>query len=263
MGADVKGKGMGKIKVFLVLFLVFGFMWVMGYGSEVKVGDIEKLRKRSEEWVDKLNGTIREVANGTEDMRKSAEKVYRFKESEEFRERVERYQEYLGKMLGERYGFSYEELKRRGERYSKVKGVIKGDRVILGKDERIYVFVSSGIADVVRRYIEDSVMVIGEVKFVLRGAIGGLTHLRPTAEWVLDMLLVDRACKLFEETCELYDREFLIDPLLFRRYNIKRVPVVVYVKGEGEREEVVVISPGAISFKRHLERIFEVVKKKP
>lgn len=258
---------MGRVRDFLFLFCVIGFMWVIGwvigYGSEVRVGDIEKLRKRSEEWVGKVNETIRGVINGTinESMRKRAEEAYRFKESEEFRGRVERYQEYLGKMLGERYGFSYEELKRKGERYSKVKSVVEGDRIVLGRDERIYVFVSSGIEDVVRRYVEDSVVVVGEVKFVLRGAIGGMTYLRPTAEWVLDMLLVDRRCKFFEETCEVYGREFLIDPLLFRRYGIKRVPVVVYVKGE-EKEEVVVISPGAISFKRHLERIFEVVRKK-
>lgn len=253
----------------VLLFLFFGWYLVdvgfcgRGGGGEVGHRDVEEVMKRSESWKRVLEGMISNGSVGGRSFRQKAEELKSYSESREFRERVERYRDVVGQILGERYGFSYWDLKEgQGRGVERGKRVLRGEGYVLGGDERIYVFVSSSMGDLVRKYVEDSVIVIGEVKFVLRGAIGGLTYLNPTAKWVLDMLLIDRNCKLIEGQCELYDRDFLIDPLLFRRFKIQKVPAVVYVKGNVEKPDLVVISSGGVAFERHLERIFSVIRSK-
>ena len=43
------------------------------------------------------------------------------------------------------------------------------------------------------------------------------------------MIKKDKFCE--GEDCEVYGVEFVIDPFLFRRYGVEKVPAVVYAKG--------------------------------
>ncbi len=104
---------------------------------------------------------------------------------------------------------------------------------VLGDDERIYLFISSSVPEsVLRRYVRD-IAELNEpnIKIVMRGFIGGVRYLKPTMKYIAGLLKKDENCDMLTEQCEVYRINIDIDPLLFRRYGIDRVPAVVYVDG--------------------------------
>ncbi len=104
---------------------------------------------------------------------------------------------------------------------------------ILKNGEKIYVFISSSIPDhVVRRYIGD-IDRIGDpnIKIVMRGFVGGIRYIKPTMQYISRLLKKDEDCNPRRDKCEMYNAYVNIDPLLFRRYEIERVPAFVYVSG--------------------------------
>ena len=143
------------------------------------------------------------------------------------------------------------------------------EKTVLQDEERIYVFVSSSMPDeTIRTYVR-ALHFIGRNTFiVLRGAVGGLYRLKPTAEWSVNMLKKDTLC---EGQCDLYRTKIIIDPFLFRKYQITRVPAVVYVKNvintEGLSEGLdsvkikeAFVSYGDVSLSYHLKLIAEYSK---
>lgn len=100
--------------------------------------------------------------------------------------------------------------------------------------ERIYVFVSSSMpAETVRRYLAD-IDRLGpppNVRVVMRGFVGGMKKIGPTMEYMKKVLARDRDCDPSEAECELFRTGIQIDPALFRRYGIEKVPAVVYASG--------------------------------
>ncbi|MFN4220547.1 MAG: TrbC family F-type conjugative pilus assembly protein [bacterium] len=242
-----------------LVFLVYGL--VLGWGANYS--DVKELMDRAE----RIRKERKDLeANGTfiENLKKKGEskarELYEYYQGKEFQKKVEEYKARLKSIFNETYGIDFNQ-EEEPERYyvDYWKGKRKG--VFLEKGEKIYVFVSSSMGeDVVKKYVKDSVLIFGEVYFVLRGGISGLTYLSPTAKWILNVLKVDNFCDIWQERCRLYNREFLIDPLLFRKFEIKKVPVVVYVRGELDNPSKVIISPGAVSLKRHLSRIGQVLQ---
>ena len=63
----------------------------------------------------------------------------------------------------------------------------------------------------------------------MRGFIGGARFVKPTVVFLKDILFVDPECYPGEERCGTYNSQVVIDPLLFRRYHVQRVPAFVYV----------------------------------
>ncbi len=73
------------------------------------------------------------------------------------------------------------------------------------------------------------------VVFVLRGCVGGCTYIRPTLEFLQDILKDgDR-----ERSIGIW-----IDPFIFRRFGVKEVPCLVMVKGDQLVD--VELSPGRL-----------------
>lgn len=104
----------------------------------------------------------------------------------------------------------------------------------LSPDERIYVFVSASVPmETLRNYAAD-IAGSGEanVALVLRGFVGGAKRIGPTARFTEQVLRKDPACDpQGASPCAARSVPILVDPLLFRRYGIERVPAVVYVRG--------------------------------
>lgn len=103
----------------------------------------------------------------------------------------------------------------------------------LGSDERIYLFISSAIPlQTVRNYAV-SVAHLGDpnITLVIRGFVDGMTKIQPTIRFVTSVLQRDPVCNPAEGECEMLPAGVAVDPLLFRRYGIDRVPAVVYAKG--------------------------------
>ncbi len=103
----------------------------------------------------------------------------------------------------------------------------------LGSDERLYLFISSAMPLSTLRNYADSVARLGDpnVILVLRGFVGGMTQIRPTIRFIASVLQRDPACDPGEGECAMLPAGLAVDPLLFRRYGIDRVPAVVYARG--------------------------------
>ena len=244
---------------FRIFFLLVLFLSGASVSLSSTYEDIQSLENRAkevaEQYKDVISPELKEKKK--EEYEKEAEKLYNFYKSPEFQGKVESYKKEL-----ERFFFGKPLKAEKGEkkkfyRYYSDFYKYSRDVLVLNDDEVIYVFVSSSIPDeVIKAYLSSSEKIFGNVSFVLRGGVEGLTYLRPTIEWIVNLLKKDSSCNLLQEECEMYEREFLIDPFLFRKYEIEVVPCVVYEK----KDVVSVVSCGAVSFERHVQRIGKSIK---
>lgn len=113
---------------------------------------------------------------------------------------------------------------------------VKGKEAPKGKlaaSERVYVFISSAMPLATIRNYAASVARLGDpnVSLVMRGFVGGVSKIQPTIGFIASVLQRDQACRPQEGDCEMLTAGLVVDPLLFRRYRIDRVPAVVYAHG--------------------------------
>lgn len=106
----------------------------------------------------------------------------------------------------------------------------------LNEDERIYIFVSKSVPiETVRTYVKllDKLQEPLAI-MTMRGFVGGATTVKPTMDYMGSLFSKDPNCNPVENVdkeCETYRIESQIDPLVFRRYNITKVPAVVFATG--------------------------------
>lgn len=153
-----------------------------------------------------------------------AQEAYRYYSSEEYQNKIKTESERIQKEVFGNVIESY---------YSDMINKNSLRRAKLLSDERLYLFISSSIPDsVVRRYIKD-IDRIGDrnIVVVMRGFVGGAKYVKPTLEYVSRILKKDQECDFLKNRCETYRVNLQIDPLLFRRYGINRVPALVYARG--------------------------------
>ncbi|MGK7345016.1 MAG: type-F conjugative transfer system pilin assembly protein TrbC [Candidatus Nitrospinota bacterium M3_3B_026] len=205
-------------------------------------------------------------AAGTKDTptgaaRRSAE-VFR---SEDFREKVKDIQEELRPMIS-------------GMETAAAPGTDTGTgkparTPLLPPSERIYLFISSSMpVETIRGYLAD-IDRLGpppNVRVVMRGFIGGIKKIGPTMEYMKKVLAKDRDCDPSAAECELFRTGIQIDPKLFRRYGIEKVPAVVHAAGvktlqpgmsEGIPEAARVSSAWIVYGDAALPALLEVIRK--
>lgn len=102
----------------------------------------------------------------------------------------------------------------------------------LPRDERVYIFISSSVPKrTLRNYVRDVARLNDpNVKLVMRGMVGGMKYIRPTIRFVDGLLVKDEGCEPKKGKCERLKAGVDIDPLLFRRYGIDRVPAIVFAR---------------------------------
>ena len=94
---------------------------------------------------------------------------------------------------------------------------------------RLYVFVSALMPlSALRNYARDLEGVPGAT-LVLRGCVDGCARLGPSAGFGARVLREDTDCE--GPRCPMRRTALAIDPLLFRRYGVERVPTVVLAEG--------------------------------
>jgi type-F conjugative transfer system pilin assembly protein TrbC len=135
-------------------------------------------------------------------------------------------------------------------------------------NDRIYIFISSSVPkETWKNYIYDidKYELYNNIFFVLRGCINGCEKMHPTAEFLNTLLIINPDNK------EYYKAMVLIDPLLFRTYNISQVPCVSYLNkievfnsdlSEGLESNIKeksknYISCGDYSLKYHLKELYK------
>jgi type-F conjugative transfer system pilin assembly protein TrbC len=100
----------------------------------------------------------------------------------------------------------------------------------LPSNERIYIFISSSMPrETLRNYVRDVARLKDpNIRLVMRGLVGGVTHITPTMRFVSGITIKDTACDPEKSRCQRYAAGVNVDPLLFRRYGIEQVPAIVY-----------------------------------
>jgi type-F conjugative transfer system pilin assembly protein TrbC len=102
----------------------------------------------------------------------------------------------------------------------------------LSSDERVYLFVSSSVPlETLRNYAADMDK-LGDpnISMVMRGFVNGMKYMKPTLDFLTKVILEDPGCDVKESKCAAHDINFMIDPLLFRMYEIEVVPAIVYAR---------------------------------
>ncbi|MEW6419879.1 MAG: type-F conjugative transfer system pilin assembly protein TrbC [Nitrospirota bacterium] len=153
-----------------------------------------------------------------------AKKTYQYYQSKEFQEKLQAETERLKegifkKPVEEYYSGSSKEI-----------GKTKGK---LLPTERIYIFISSSVPMPTLRNYALSLDRLGDpnIVMVMRGFVDGMKYIKPTIRFVSDILKKDPSCDMTKQKCDTHRLDFQIDPLLFRRYQIAKVPAVVYATG--------------------------------
>jgi type-F conjugative transfer system pilin assembly protein TrbC len=104
---------------------------------------------------------------------------------------------------------------------------------VLLPSQRIYLFISSSVPEItLRNYAADIANNASvDIVMVMRGMIGGVSPegMQHTKQFVHDITKIDPLCTSGD--CESLRTGVQIDPELFRRFEINRVPATVFVEG--------------------------------
>ena len=124
------------------------------------------------------------------------------------------------------------------------------DNILFG--QRLYLFVSSSIPQQKMREYARQLSKYPNSQMILRGFIGGAKKIQPTLEYIRSIITKNPDC--IDSKCQVYKTIINIDPVLFARYAVSRVPTLVYVNeisgpsycSEGNKE--IVSSNGVHTF---------------
>jgi type-F conjugative transfer system pilin assembly protein TrbC len=209
----------GDVTIEIDVYLNGAYWRKYSIGSpSLSTEDVADVIKGAKQCGEKLS--VPESPHKTEALR-IAEDLSRYFQSNEFQERIESEK---ARLYGEIYGSPM------GGYYSETSGTSrKIER--LSPQERIYLFISSSVPIHTLRHYVKAVSAIMEpnIRIVMSGFIGGAKFVKPTVAFLKDILFVDPECDPGEERCNTYSSQVIIDPLLFRRYHVERVPAFVYV----------------------------------
>jgi type-F conjugative transfer system pilin assembly protein TrbC len=93
----------------------------------------------------------------------------------------------------------------------------------LGANEKIFIVISSSIPKhIIQNYFEMLQKVNTDVTFILRGTIGGVKKIMPTLNWIKELLSKQGGTH--------YEHNVIIDPRVASKYQVERVPAVLYIK---------------------------------
>ena len=86
--------------------------------------------------------------------------------------------------------------------------------------ETIYIFISSSLPkETIENYLESTKYIQNNIVFVLQGAMGGMQKIKPTLQWIKELLGEKYA-----------NAKIVIDPRLSEHFNIKQVPAILYTQ---------------------------------
>ena len=256
--------GVGKVSVEIdedtteLDLFVDGKFWKKSSAGQVAVSDIpDIIQNARKHWE---NYSVPENTN-TAEASKRADDLYAYYQSEEFQKKVESEKD---RLQTEVYG-------------AQAKNYYKDDKSSgtpgkLSSQERLYLFISSSVPkETLRRYTET----VGRlrdpnVKIVMRGFINGAKYVKPTMAFIRDILLIDPGCNPLKEKCSTFNTEVIIDPMLFSKYDIQKVPAFVYVpvvtvvdpeKSEGWESNIKVSNYYSVYGDVNLDHVLEMFQK--
>ena len=130
----------------------------------------------------------------------------------------------------------------------------EGEQDTILKQSRIYLFISSSVpVSTLRSY---AAMIdharADQVVMVLRGFVDGMRKIRPTINFIGEILKKDQDCDFTQEKCESYQANIQVDPMLFQRFSIDEVPALVFLPDQ-QTEPMIIYGDAGLDYL--LERI--------
>lgn len=110
----------------------------------------------------------------------------------------------------------------------KIPGLKKSKITKPSNGRRLYIFISESVPmETIRRYVLDAYKIrkFTNVSILLSGGIKTNRTIKPTIQFVFNATKIDKNCKGIQ--CKRYNIDVLIDPVLFNRYKINKVPAFV------------------------------------
>lgn len=230
-------------------FILCLFPWP-GHAQDLTESDVSLIMKKAREDAEKMALPVNKYS---EEGLKAAEETSRLFHSPEFQERVQCEQQRLEKEVFGQYTAPW---KRKSQQTAAEKAGPQGS---LSAGEKVLLFVSSSVPDeTVHAYIA-SLDKAAEPNFllVMRGMVGGMSSARANKgqSYFSRILKKELDCPRTETPCERYEVPIHLQPSLFARYSITRVPAVVY---EHEGNAFLIQGDAGLDFL--LERINREVK---
>lgn len=209
-------------KIFIAIFIVL-FSGTYLSASEMNTDDINSVLNRAKDMQKGL--TIPDNPNSKQGEEMAQESFEKY-QSEEFQNRLK----------GESERIQKEIMGGSGQKK------YYADTAEAAKDglsnEQIYIFISSSMpASTIRNYVQDAAYLNDpNIIFVLRGFVGGVKKIKPTLKFTRDIIKKDSNCT---GSCDSYNVKVQVNPLMYSRYNIDRVPAILYVQGILPKEAAV------------------------
>ena len=209
-------------KIFIPIFIVL-FSTTCLSASEITTDDINSVLNRAKDIQKEL--TIPDNPNSKQGEEMARESFENYK-SEEFQNKLKAESERIQKEImggtGQKKYYA-----------DTAKAAKKGL-----SNEQIYIFISSSMpASTIRNYVQDVAYLNDpNIIFVLRGFVGGIKKIKPTLKFTRGIIKKDSNCIM---SCDSYNVKVQVNPLMCRRYNIDRVPAILYVQGILPREAAV------------------------
>ncbi|MBP7796971.1 MAG: hypothetical protein KA059_09385, partial [Elusimicrobiales bacterium] len=205
-------------------------LWKVHMVENFNIDEITKLKEKANKEAKKLKELKQTRKNVYQEKGNAeAEKLNKYYTSNDFQSKLKSETERLKSVLKVEEPLLYkkEATTQKKPYYSDYR---PSEKPKLQKNERLYIFISSSIpVKILRNYVSVVNKINDEnIIFVMRGFINGAKFLKPTARFVLDLLKKDEDCSFLDKKCEIYNVNFIIDPLLFQKYDIQRVPSFVY-----------------------------------
>jgi type-F conjugative transfer system pilin assembly protein TrbC len=215
----------GRLAVGVVLMgIMSGLFFLMASAADLDQDSIESLMQRR----DTVLKTIKVPSNSYEkEAQKKASNIVEKIYSDDFQKELQTRTERLKNTIFKDHISSFATT----TGTSGDKG--KAESGLLSQDERLYVFVSSSVPLQTLRNYAASIDKIGDprIVMVMRGFVGGLKDWKAMLDFASRVLVKNPSCDTGKEQCDLYAANLQVDPLLFRRYDVRLVPTIVYARG--------------------------------
>lgn len=206
-----------KTAIKMVKIYIGKKLWQQQSVQGVNLTDVHNLLKNSEY----IQKTHKKPIIQSPEMEETAKKLNHFVRSKTFQDKIT---QETNRIKKEVFHLPTEDLSQGDPNNPK-------QNKILASSERIYLFVSSSIPLNTLRTYAANLERLGDpnISMIMRGFIDGMKKAGPTLEFISNIMVLEPGCRLKEQQCPARPLNMQIDPLLYKKYDIKRVPALVYV----------------------------------
>lgn len=232
--------------------------------SDFKISNIKEMTKISDD-VNKSTSTMIDNSIKSDSLKSEAQEIDSKVKSKDFQKKIienENYLLYDKKINWQQHLGQYKNRTNTALEQLKDEGTVSTEmstNQYLEHNEKLFIVISSSIPKhILKNYFEMLQNANTDVTFVLRGTIGGVKKIKPTLDWMQEVLT--------KKDNTRYEYNVVIEPRIVDKYKIERLPAVLYVKNynpsytEETTDEEHYIYYGAVDIDYALKKINGDVK---